>query len=542
MEILMMMNAFLIFTAAYAVSTFICVASVRAEDEEAAAFPSLPLPPEIVELIGLTDAKGHNVSVARVPLEPDPQALTPDVGGVRAQDLVARVPPADEPLSVASPFPLLPLPPGVGDLIGLRQTYPKGRNAHLALIRREAERYRLPPELADAVAQIESAYNPHASGALGEVGLMQIRPETAALLGYRGTATGLFEPETNVYYSVAYLAGAWRRANGDLCRALMKYRAGHGEERMSAFSVEYCRRARSYLVSTGSPLGEALLPPIAAQASPSAERPVTVAPNPRQVAAAAISASSAPLPPRRPEPEKTRNGSAGQVRVAAAQNAHLGEKASARVARGPSAANPVNATRKGRQIVAAAISASSAPLPPPRPEPEKTRVASAGQVRVAAAQNAQLGQRASERVAQPLGSSFERPVTAARNGRQVAAAAISASSAPLNPRRREPEKMRIASAGQVRLAAAQNSQLGERASARVAQPVGSSAARPVTAARNSRQVAAAAIPAIGAPLPPRRPEPERTRIASAGQVALTSAQKKQTDLRGALKVHPSVPR
>ena len=253
---------------------------------------------------------------------------------------------------------------------------------------------------------------------------MQIRPETAALLGYRGTVSGLFEPETNVYYSVAYLAGAWRRANGDLCRALMKYRAGHGEERMSAFSIEYCRRARSYLASTGSPLGEALLPPISAQASPSAGTPVTGAANARQVTAAAISAFSTPLPPRRLEPEKTRIASAGQVRVAAAQNSQRGEKASARVARpvGPSAATPVTATRNGRQIVAASISASSAPVPPLRPEPAKTRVASAGQVRVAAAQNSQLGERASARVAQPVGSSAARPVTAARNGRQVAAA------------------------------------------------------------------------------------------------------------------------
>ncbi len=446
-----MMNALLISTAAYAVTTLLCVASVRAEDEEAAAFPSLPLPPEIVELIGLTDAKGHDVSVARVPLEPEPQALMPDVGGVHAHDLVARVPTADEPLSVAAPFPLLPLPPEVGDLIGLRQTYPKGRNAHLALIRREAERYRVPPELADAVAQIESAYNPQASGALGEVGLMQIRPETAALLGYRGTASGLFEPETNVYYSVAYLAGAWRRANGDLCRALMKYRAGHGEERMSAFSIEYCRRARSYLASTGSPLGEALLPPISAQASPSAGTPVTVAPNARQVAAAAISAFSTPLPPRRLEPEKTRIASAGQVRVAAAQNSQLGEKASARVARrvGPSAARPVTATRNGRQIVAAAISASSAPLPPLRPELEKTRVASAGQVT-----SRGRTELATRRKGKRTRRSTRRFVCCKAGHcrakhRQVAAAAIPAIGAPLPPRRPEPERTRVASAGQV---------------------------------------------------------------------------------------------
>ena len=374
-----MINALLISTAAYAVSTFLCVAPVRAEDEKAAAFPSLPLPPEIAEFIG--HAKGHDVSVARVPLEPGPQALMPDIGGLHVHDLVARVPTADEPPALAASFPLLPFPPEVGDLIGLRQTYAKGRNAHLALVRREAERYRLPPELADAVAQIESSYNPQASGALGEVGLMQIRPETAALLGYRGTASGLFEPETNVYYSVAYLAGAWRRANGDLCRALMKYRAGHSEERMSAFSIEYCRRARSYLASTGSPLGEALLPPISAQASPSAGTPVTGAANAQQVAETAISAFSTPLPPHRLEPEKTRVALAGQVRVAAAQDSQPRERASGRVAQpvGSSSARPVTAART-KQIEAAAIPAIGAPLPPRRPEPERTRVASARQV------------------------------------------------------------------------------------------------------------------------------------------------------------------
>ena len=199
----------------------------------------------------------------------------------------------------------------------------------------------------------------------------------------------------------------------------------------------------------------------------------------------------------------------------------------------PSAGRPVTVAPNAQQVAVAAISASRAPSDPRRLEPKKTRVASAGQVRVAAAQNAQLGERASARVAQPAGSSAARPVAATQNGRQLAAAAISASSAPLNLRRPEPEKTSVTSAGPVRLAAAQNSQLSERARARVAQLVGSSAARPVTAARNSRQVAAAAIPAIGAPLPPRRPEPERTRVASAGQVALTAAQKKQTDLRAA---------
>src|SRR6185503_16833555 len=105
--------------------------------------------------------------------------------------------------------------------------------------------------------QVESRYDPKAVGSLGEVGLMQIRPRTAALLGYKGEAIGLAEPETNVRLGVAYLARAWQLANGDVCRALMKYRGGWGEERMTLLSAEYCRRARSHLAAIGSPLADA---------------------------------------------------------------------------------------------------------------------------------------------------------------------------------------------------------------------------------------------------------------------------------------------
>ena len=125
---------------------------------------------------------------------------------------------------------------------------------------REAETAGLPPALADAVTRVESAFNPDAVGKVGEVGLMQVRPETAAMLGYRGPVAGLFEPETNIRYGVAYLSRAWQLANGDVCRALMKYRAGWGEERMSPLSVEYCRRARGHLAAIGSPLAHGAEP------------------------------------------------------------------------------------------------------------------------------------------------------------------------------------------------------------------------------------------------------------------------------------------
>src|SRR3954471_18554987 len=157
-------------------------------------------------------------------------------------------------------FPALPLPPALEELIGLPQTYTAARSSYLALITSEAEQRGLPSALADAVAQVESRYNPKVVGSRGEVGLMQIRPQTAALLGYKGEVTALFEPETNVRLGVAYLARAWQLTKGDVCRTLMKYRAGWGEERMTPLSVEYCRRARGHLAAIGSPLADEAQP------------------------------------------------------------------------------------------------------------------------------------------------------------------------------------------------------------------------------------------------------------------------------------------
>ena len=135
-----------------------------------------------------------------------------------------------------------------------------GRSFYRDLIAREARSQNVPRELVEGVVQVESGGNALAVGTVGEVGLMQIRPQTARMLGFAGETADLFRPETNVHYAATYLAGAWRLAKGDLCRTLMKYRAGHGEERMSTLSVEYCRRVRLHLAALGSPLALAALP------------------------------------------------------------------------------------------------------------------------------------------------------------------------------------------------------------------------------------------------------------------------------------------
>lgn len=129
---------------------------------------------------------------------------------------------------------------------------PASRAAIRKIIERETAKTDLPADIAEAVVFVESGYNPGTIGTVGEIGLMQVRPETAAMLGFRGNNAELAEPDINIHYGVLYLSRAWRLAGGDLCRALMNYRAGHDEESMTPRSQVYCHRARNRLVSMNS--------------------------------------------------------------------------------------------------------------------------------------------------------------------------------------------------------------------------------------------------------------------------------------------------
>lgn len=135
------------------------------------------------------------------------------------------------------------------DQDGLTIEDAKLRFSHIAKC--AADNAQLPPQIAVAVIEIESNFNPNARGAAGEVGLMQVMPPTARLLGFSGSTEQLKDPETNIALGVTYLAEAYRLAKGDLCTTVMKYRAGHGETRFSVRSVDYCHKARTILTREG---------------------------------------------------------------------------------------------------------------------------------------------------------------------------------------------------------------------------------------------------------------------------------------------------
>jgi len=148
----------------------------------------------------------------------------------------------------ADATPLLELPAPVLHGLGETTPYASGARDQLwPLVRQEAQRFGVPPALADAVAIVETGYTPGSVGSSGEIGMMQIMPGTARMLGYAGDMAGLFDPATNIHYGVTYLARAWAASGGNACRALMKYRAGVGEEGYSPLSIQYCRRAAAWL-------------------------------------------------------------------------------------------------------------------------------------------------------------------------------------------------------------------------------------------------------------------------------------------------------
>lgn len=116
-----------------------------------------------------------------------------------------------------------------------------------ALISRYAAKNGVPVALAHAVVRVESNYRPNARGKAGEIGLMQIKPATARLMGYTGDIEGLFNPETNIRFGMKYLGKAHRLGGGTTCGTILKYNAGHSARRMNPVSADYCRKVKLHL-------------------------------------------------------------------------------------------------------------------------------------------------------------------------------------------------------------------------------------------------------------------------------------------------------
>lgn len=123
----------------------------------------------------------------------------------------------------------------------------KSGSSYDAIIARHAQAQGIPVALAHAVVRVESNYRPNVRGSAGEIGLMQIKPATARMMGYSGSAKGLYDPETNIRFGMKYLAKAHQLGGGDTCGTILRYNAGHGAKRMNKISAAYCAKVKRHM-------------------------------------------------------------------------------------------------------------------------------------------------------------------------------------------------------------------------------------------------------------------------------------------------------
>lgn len=121
-----------------------------------------------------------------------------------------------------------PLNPMVGDL-GLSAVVPKGREAWLSAIQSAAQKNGVDPVLFEELVAQESAFNPLARSKAGAMGLTQLMPETARMLG----VSDPWNPQENLDGGARYLSQMLREFDGSESLALAAYNSGPGRVRRS---------------------------------------------------------------------------------------------------------------------------------------------------------------------------------------------------------------------------------------------------------------------------------------------------------------------
>ena len=102
-----------------------------------------------------------------------------------------------------------------------------------------AERHHVPMDLAHAIIQMESTYNPKLMGKKGEYGLGQILCSTARSQGFTGKCDQLHDPSVNLEYSMSYLRYALDQTNNDICKAASFYGSGQIPK---SNKTSYCKK------------------------------------------------------------------------------------------------------------------------------------------------------------------------------------------------------------------------------------------------------------------------------------------------------------
>ena len=104
--------------------------------------------------------------------------------------------------------------------------YPNETPELRVLINQYADHYEVPRSLVHRLAIRESTHNPAARNG-PYYGLLQILPQTARTMGFRGQPHELLDAETNLKYAVKYLRGAYIVADGNPDDSIKWYARGY---------------------------------------------------------------------------------------------------------------------------------------------------------------------------------------------------------------------------------------------------------------------------------------------------------------------------
>lgn len=85
-----------------------------------------------------------------------------------------------------------------------------------------SRKYQVDARLVNSICEVESNFNPQAVSPKGAMGLMQLMPETAFMLGIQDP----FNPQLNLEAGVRHLRHLLKTFNGDVELALAAYNAG----------------------------------------------------------------------------------------------------------------------------------------------------------------------------------------------------------------------------------------------------------------------------------------------------------------------------
>lgn len=116
----------------------------------------------------------------------------------------------------------------------LKKSFTKKAAKITQMIISQAQKYDFDPAFIAAIIRTESNFNPTVVGTVGEIGLMQIRPETAEWIAKKENIkwTGkksLFDPVYNVKIGVAYVAFLRDYFEGRADKYLSAYNVGPGK-------------------------------------------------------------------------------------------------------------------------------------------------------------------------------------------------------------------------------------------------------------------------------------------------------------------------